>query len=926
MLAAAGPRGISRERVRAIFWPDAEDEAGRQALRQTLYALQRDLGVRAILAEPALRLDPDVITSDIDAFRTAIADRDWRAALAIYHGPFAAGFSVPDAPDFEVWLDGQRAELHRQALAAAEALAREAEAAGDRREVANAWRRLTELEPFSARYAASYMSALAGLGDRSGALAHARQHANAVRRELEAEPDQVVVQLEATLRTAGTQEVEVAPSSVPASPAPLEPTAARPAADSIAAPPEGRPRRWTSIRLPRLLALGAIMAAIGVVGATLRAGRGWARRPILVLAVGQFRDLTADSSRSGLSEVLTTSLARLSDVEVIANSRILELLGTDGATQMPGARDSAARRAGATEVVEGELIAASGGQFRLALRRVTLGRGALQGGYTVTGTDWLSLIDSATSLIAADLRLPPPERSLREFSPRSRTAARLFEEGLHALFASRNDVALRLFDAALAEDSTYALAAYYAHRAKYTLTWRDAAYEARALALSVRASDRDRLLVQTAIRIDQQDTLATVYADSLASRFPRDPEGLALAARAFASARLIDGRTRELYERSIAIDSAAGLDRGGPCRLCGTLAELVAVLRVADSTAAAERVARRWRALRPADSDPVGALALLQFSLGRYDSAAGTLATFPASGNDEGSSLVFIGRLLDGRLDEADDYCMLRLTEEDPRGAEVLRWLCAIVWRNQGRLFDAAGLVFSARLPNGRALAGPMPRDRIGEYVLHLEMRRPAAANRVLEEVVPRREDGLPPGLFARELTWNLARRATALVATGNQAAGRLLADSAEATGRQSLYGRDHLLHYFIRGLVARAAGDHSTAVDYFRRSIHSPTFGYTRANFELAGSLLALHRPEEAAPPLQAALRGGWDGSNLYVTRTEIHERLAEAFVAMGQRDSAATHYAVVERSWRRADPQFAARYRTARDFLARQRNPPAP
>ncbi|MCC7134074.1 MAG: hypothetical protein IT352_15560 [Gemmatimonadales bacterium] len=919
VLAAAGPRGISRERVRAIFWPDAEDDAGRQALRQTLYALQRDLGARAILAEPALRLDAEVIASDIEDFRAALIRRDWPAALAVYQGQFASGFSVPDTPDFELWLEGQRTEWHRQAEMAAEAMARAAEAGNDPPGAAAAWRRLTELDPLSARFATSYMSALAALGDRSGALAHARHHAATVRRDLETEPDPAVARLEEALRAPARQETRVAPP-------PPEPPADDTHPSSRVRPepvPQAPPRSaWRR----RVAVIGTVAAAALLVGAALRARHGTDGRPPVVLAVGQLRDLTADSSHSALSEVLSTSLARLSDVEVIANSRIVELLGGAAGERVPGARDTAARRAGATEIVEGELIAAGEGRLRLTLRRVALRRGALEGGYTVTGGDWLALIDSATSLLAADLRLPPPSQPLRALSPRSRSAARLFEEGLEAHFANQDDIALRLFEAALAEDSTYALAAYYAHRAKYALTWRDPVYEARALALSGRATDRDRLLIQTAIRIDQQDTLATVYAESLATRFPRDPEGLALAARALASARLIDARIRDLYERAIAIDSAAGTDRDGPCRLCGTLAELMAVLRTADSTAAAERVARRWHALRPNDPAPIVALALLRFSQGRYDSAASTLATIPASGGDGGGTLAFLGRLLDGRLDEADDHCMLRLSGEDPRGIGTHRWDCAIVWRNQGRLEDAAALVFSARLPDGRALAGPLARDRVGEYVLHLEMNRPAAANRALEEVVPRPDGGLPPGLWARELTWNLTRRATAVAAAGNLAAARLLADSAEAAGRQSLYGRDHRLHFFVRGLIARASGDHHTAADFFRRSIHSPTFGYTRANYELAGSLLTLQRPAEAVLPLQAALRGGWDGSNLYVTRTELHERLAEAFALLGQRDSALVHYRVVERSWRQADPQFAARYRAARRFISQQGIRPAP
>ena len=192
-------------------------------------------------------------------------------------------------------------------------------------------------------------------------------------------------------------------------------------------------------------------------------------------------------------------------------------------------------------------------------------------------------------------------------------------------------------------------------------------------------------------------------------------------------------------------------------------------------------------------------------------------------------------------------------------------------------------------------------------------------AMRTLESVVPRVTAALSAGRFGRELTWSLARRGTAAAMAREFDLARRLADSAEVVGQESLFGRDPLLHFFVRGLVAQSSGDHQTAVDFFRRSVFSWNFGFTRANLELARSLLALGRASEAIGPLQSALRGGWDGSNLYVTRTELHELLAQAFAATGSRDSAAVHFTVVEGAWRRSDPEFAARYQAVRDWLGR-------
>jgi predicted Zn-dependent protease len=105
------------------------------------------------------------------------------------------------------------------------------------------------------------------------------------------------------------------------------------------------------------------------------------------------------------------------------------------------------------------------------------------------------------------------------------------------------------------------------------------------------------------------------------------------------------------------------------------------------------------------------------------------------------------------------------------------------------------------------------------------------------------------------------------------------------------------------------ARGEPARAAVELRGAIYSPTDGYTRTNLELGRVLLALGKPREAVAILQPALRGPVDASNLYVTRTEIHELLAHAFEAAGQRDSATTHYRKVAGAWRDADRTFRAR-----------------
>jgi tetratricopeptide (TPR) repeat protein len=235
--------------------------------------------------------------------------------------------------------------------------------------------------------------------------------------------------------------------------------------------------------------------------------------------------------------------------------------------------------------------------------------------------------------------------------------------------------------------------------------------------------------------------------------------------------------------------------------------------------------------------------------------------------------------------------------------------------RDQGRLQEADTLIHQWRIP-GTNLHLPSPGPAATDLaLLATDMGHPALSIRTHRANAEHAARTNPMrAMRARYVVWNLALAGTAYAAIGDTAMLRRLADSLETIGSESNWERDVRMHHMLRGLLHQAAGRHQEAVDEFRRSLYSLTDGYTRTNLMLARSLLALGRGVEAIPVLQPAIRGGVDGSNTYVSRTELHEALAQAFEQAGQADSARVHYAMVERSWRRADPQFRERYQQAR------------
>lgn len=183
-----------------LLWPDASPDRARHALSQWLFLMRRDLGVEdLLLGSTSLRLNPDQISADVAEFDAALADHDDAAAAALYAGPFLEGFFLSEAPEFEQWLDRERDRRHREALRVLERLARSTEDTDPSQSIVW-WQRLVALDLTSGPAATGLIRALVSIGDPVAALAQARRHEDALRRELEIGPSSEMVTLIASIR------------------------------------------------------------------------------------------------------------------------------------------------------------------------------------------------------------------------------------------------------------------------------------------------------------------------------------------------------------------------------------------------------------------------------------------------------------------------------------------------------------------------------------------------------------------------------------------------------------------------------------------------------------------------------------------------------------------------------------------------------
>lgn len=786
--AAAGAKGVSRERVLGILWPESHPERARHALSQALYTLKRDTGAEVVVGSVELRLDPAQMSSDVDEFRDAVRSERWAEAADLYAGPFLDAFYLNDAPEFERWTDAERSSLEVDAERVMQSAATTATTEGRRDEAVEFLRRLTRINPGNSRFAAQYMEALAARGDRAGAVAHGKSHLELLHRDFELDPDAELEQLIARLRESPPAVARQAPPTVEAASA----IATQPLPESDFAPLSHRRRN-------RLMAAAAALMAAAVL---VVLGRGSTS-----LAVGQIHAI--------------------------------------------GARDSA---------------------------------GA-------------------------------------EVSTRSPVAFHLYEEGLRAFFQLDAVAARRLFQAALHEDSTFAMAAYYTWRSALVTGEPDEARLAeRALALAPAAPARDRLLIVTHVGSRANDVRTLASAETLAARYPNDPEALVRAGEVTRDL----SRAISLLDRSIELDSAAGLGAAAICRSCEALSLVATRYEWADSDAAVRRTLDRWRAMRPSDAAPWTALADWATGFGRTAEAnAATARAASLGARIDRSHLATLIRAL--RLDDfkaIDDECANGLASESASEFADYRWYCTIGLRSEGRYREALALVREGRAPQARFARRDIPHDPYMPAILDFEMAR---GNTAADQFLALARAGQDGQQTPRSATWLLTLTATAFVAAGDTLSARHLVDSIEVTGSRSLFRRDALLHHFVRGLIYARARQDEAAVREFRAALDSPTFGYTRINAELGSALLRLHRPREGISTLQAALHGGIEGSGLYITRTDLHELLAQLFDAGGQRDSAAVHFGIVDRAWASADPFLTMRRDTVERWLAREGRRPA-
>jgi DNA-binding SARP family transcriptional activator/tetratricopeptide (TPR) repeat protein/TolB-like protein len=492
-LAVATPRGFHRrDRLLGLFWPESDEEHARAALRQAVRYLRRSLGAGVVVnrGEEELGLAEGALACDAVEFVSALAARDAAAALRLYRGDLLESFFVAGAPDFERWLEEERAALKRQAIAAAWAESDAGAEAGDAAAAIELARRALALDPTDERGVCRLAALLDRSGDRSGALRALEAFAERLSAEYGLEPSPETATLIAAIRERGGASGEASQAESPGTPArraPAGPPPSHPVApgavdeaplpgppkreergagtDRTARPPVGR---VPALPLP-LMAAGAVLVLVVLIAAYFapRGEAGAALEPRRVV-VAPFENRTGDAGLDVLGSMtadwLIQGLAQAGFGEVVPVTAAL--VSTRYVAALPDLRDSfarareLARETGAGVVVTGSyyreadslhfqarIMDAAGGQVLHALRAGV-----------ATSASPLDAIDLLRARVLAALA---PVGDGRESHARFAMAPPTYEayadyvNGMEAFVRQDLETALRHFERSASQDTTY---------------------------------------------------------------------------------------------------------------------------------------------------------------------------------------------------------------------------------------------------------------------------------------------------------------------------------------------------------------------------------------------------------------------------------------------------------------------------------------
>lgn len=304
-LAVEKPAGAhARDRIQALFWPEADDRRSRDALKQLLKSLRGDLGdgLLEISKGGRLALDRSRLACDAVDLVAAAERGDHERVLSLYGGDFLPGFHLRGVPEFDDWVLQCRRTFRELAAESATFLGAEREEAGATADAAELFERALKLRPFDEVILRRLLGLLIEQGDNARAIGLYETFAEHLDRELGIEPAPETSDVrELAANRMRTVPVDRPPPTKPPERAPT-------------------PHAHRRSRVPRLAGVTALLAVATLLGLRWAGGGEPEAEAPARIALVPFQTLAGSDSTffaAGLTEEIRVRLNRLLGVELV---------------------------------------------------------------------------------------------------------------------------------------------------------------------------------------------------------------------------------------------------------------------------------------------------------------------------------------------------------------------------------------------------------------------------------------------------------------------------------------------------------------------------------------------------------------------------------------------------------------------------------
>jgi DNA-binding SARP family transcriptional activator/tetratricopeptide (TPR) repeat protein len=243
-LLAVDGRELSRERLAALLWPEADTTRARASLRRTLSVTAAAAGSGLKVTRTAVALEPSQVRVDVTEFETLATGpgaEPLDQAIRLYRDDFLAGFALRGCPEFDDWQATTADRLRQELAGALERLVAACVAAGNLAHAVDHARRWLSLDTLHEPAHQALIRLQAWTGQRSAALRQYRALVGILDSELAVRPLPETTRLYDDVRADRLPPPPVPHTTVLQTPGPQTPAQPAPAPQTPEPPAPGAP-------------------------------------------------------------------------------------------------------------------------------------------------------------------------------------------------------------------------------------------------------------------------------------------------------------------------------------------------------------------------------------------------------------------------------------------------------------------------------------------------------------------------------------------------------------------------------------------------------------------------------------------------------------------------------------------------------------